>query len=347
MRSLLITSTRKAAGKTTVGLGIALNSAVKCGYFKPLGDHLVYSKKSLMDLDATVFREWLGLDKDVETSSLGFDPGKIMSHWNLEELDIVLKERYDSMAKGVDLMLVETGCNYSYGGMMGMDSITLANKFGADMLLVAGGGVDLVVDKVLAVSRCLENNARLLGVIINKCDDDERTRMEEEVVPILDEAGIEVLGILPRERMLELVGIDHILDKLGAKLVAGSEGLENIVDKVLVGALSADRALAMPTFHQKNKLIITGGDRVDLIFASLNEDTSGIVLTNNILPHPKVMAKADELRIPLMSVPMDTYTTAKAVFNIIAEIGPSDTDKKHLIKEMVSRELDIKRILEE
>ncbi len=346
MRNLLITSTRTAAGKTTVGLGIALNSAVKCGYFKPLGDHLVYSKKSLVDLDSTVFREWLGLDKEVETSSLGFDPEKIMSHWNPEELDGVLKERYDRMAGGMDMVLVETGCNYSYGGMMGMDSITLAKKFGADMLLVADGSVDHVVDKVLAVSRCLENNARLVGVVINKCGKEERARMEEEAIPVLNKSGIEVLGILPRERLLEQVDIELILEKLKAKLVAGSEGLENIVDKTLVGALSADRALAMPTFHQRNKLIITGGDRVDLIFASLTEDTSGIVLTNNILPHPKVMAKADELRIPLMSVPMDTYTTAKAVFKIIAEIGPSDTDKKVLIKEMAARELDIKRILE-
>ncbi len=346
MRSLLITSTRTAAGKTTVGLGIALNSAVKCGYFKPLGDHLVYSKKSLMDLDSTVFREWLGLDKEVETSSLGFDTEKIMSNWNPEELDNVLKERYDRMAGGMDMVLVETGCNYSYGGMMGMDSITLAKKFGADMLLVADGSVDHVVDKVLAVSRCLENNARLLGVVINKCGEEERAGMEEEAVPVLDEAGIEVLGILPRERLLEQVSIDLILDKLKAKLVAGSEGLENIVDKVLVGALGADRAMKMSEFHYKNKLIITGGDRVDLIFASLNEETSGIVLTNNILPHPKVMAKADELDIPILSVPMDTYTTAKAVYKINAEISPENNHKKDLIKDMIAKCLDVKMILE-
>ena len=46
--------------------------------------------------------------------------------------------------------------------------------------------------------------------------------------------------------------------KLKAKLVAGSEGFENIVDKVLVGALGADHAMKMSEFHYKNKLIITG-----------------------------------------------------------------------------------------
>ena len=86
MKSLTITSTRTAAGKTTVGLGIALNASVKCGYYKPYGDHLVYSKKDLNDMDAMVFHDWLQLGDGTMESTLGFDPDKILSHWNPEEL---------------------------------------------------------------------------------------------------------------------------------------------------------------------------------------------------------------------------------------------------------------------
>ena len=93
-------------------------------------------------------------------------------------------------------------------------------------------------------------------------------------------------------------------------------------------------------------MLITGGDRVDLIFASLNTDTAGIILTNNILPHPKVIAKADDLNIPLISVSMDTYTTAKSVDKIISEIRPDDEEKRQIITEMTKKELDIDGILE-
>lgn len=343
MKSLVITSTRTAAGKTTVGLGIALNSKGKLGYFKPLGDHLVYSKKSLVDLDAMVYRDWLDLEKHTE-ECLGFDLEKLRAMKSQKKLTNALLELYEKISKGKDLVFIETGRNFSYGGLLGVDSATLAKKLDAGILLVAEGSPDLIVDKVLTVSRCLEYRSKLVGVVINKCLPDDLDKLEKSVTPALEKAGVEIIGFLPRLPSLSRIDVEHILGKLNAKLIAGSGGLEKQVEVVLVGALSADQALRMAAFHQKNKLIITGGDRVDLIYASLTENTSGIILTNNILPHPKVMSKAEELCIPVLSVPMDTYTTAKAVEHIHAEIRPDDADKKDLIKKMVSKELDVKRI---
>ncbi len=346
MKSLTITSTRTAAGKTTVGLGIALNANVKCGYLKPYGDHLVYSKKNLNDMDAMVFQDWLGLNEKTLECTLGYDSDKIISHWNSQELTGVLKKKFHCAAEGMDRVLVESGRNFSFGGFMGMDSITLAETFDSDVLLVADGDVHLILDKVLAVQKCLEGRAKLKGIVINKVDVEDRERIENEVPPILNRFGIKLFGILPNQHILERGNVELVLDRLNAKLVAGSEGLDNQIDKVQVGALSANQAMKMPHFYHKNKMLITGGDRVDLIFASLNTDTAGIVLTNNILPHPKVMAKADDLNIPIISVAMDTYTTAKAVDNIISEIRPDDEDKKQIIKEMAKKELDIDAILE-
>jgi len=345
MKSLTITSTRTAAGKTTVGLGIAMNTDVKFGYYKPYGDHLVYSKKDLNDMDAMVYHDWVGLSDKTKECTLGFDPDKILSHWNPEELAGALKKNFDCISEGVDMVFVESGRNYSFGGFMGMDSITLAEIFGSEVLLVAEGDVHLILDKVLAVHKCLEGRAKLKGVVINKVDEENREKIENEVPPILDRAGIKLFGILPRQHILERGNVELVLDKLNAKLVAGSEGLENLIDRVQVGALSANQAMKMPTFYHENKLLITGGDRVDLIFASLNMDTAGIVLTNNILPHPKVIAKADDLKIPIISVAMDTYTTAKAIDYIISEIRPDEEDKKQIIKDMAKKELDIEGLL--
>lgn len=346
MKSLTITSTRTAAGKTTVGLGIALNANVKCGYLKPYGDHLVYSKKDIDDMDAMVFHDWLNLTDGTKESTLGFDPDKILSHWNPEELTGALKKSFDSVSEGMDTVLVESGRNFSFGGFMGMDSITLAETFGSEVLLVAEGDVHLILDKVLAVQKCLEGRAKLKGVVINKVDEDDRERIENEVPPVLDRSGIKLYGILPRQHILERGNVQLVLDKLNAKLIAGSAGLGNPIERVQVGALSVNQALLMPIFYNQNKLLITGGDRVDLIFASLNTDTSGIVLTNNILPHPKVIAKADDLNIPIISVATDTYTTAKALDRMISEIQPDEEDKKRLIADMAKKELDIDGILE-
>ncbi|MBA3046568.1 MAG: AAA family ATPase [Candidatus Thermoplasmatota archaeon] len=346
MKSLTITSSRTAAGKTTVGLGIALNTDLKCGYYKPFGDHLVYSKKNLHDLDAMVYHKWLGMGDEVLESTLGFDADKILSHWNSSELDSVLKRNYQNICKDKDLVLVETARNYSYGGHMDLDSVSLAQKFDSDMILVAEGDVPLILDKVLAISKCTENIVRLKGVIINKASDEEREKIDIEVPPVLERKGIKLLGVLPKKRELEKGDMSLVLEKLNAKLIAGSDGLGNIIEVVHIGALTADQAMNLPSFFVENKLLITGGDRVDLIFAALNMNTAGIVLTNNILPHPRVIAKADDLKIPIISVHMDTYSTSKAVDKIIAEITPDDDYKKTLIKDMAKANLDLDAILE-
>jgi hypothetical protein len=143
---------------------------VKCGYYKPYGDHLVYSKKDINDMDAMVFHEWLNLTNGTKECTLGFDPDKILSHWNPEELTGALKKNFDTISEGMDMVLVESGRNFSFGGFMGMDSITLAETFGSDVLLVAEGDVHLILDKVLAVQKSLEGRAKLKGIVINKVD---------------------------------------------------------------------------------------------------------------------------------------------------------------------------------
>jgi len=345
MKSLTITSSRTAAGKTTVGLGIALNAGRKCGFYKPYGDHLVYNKKSLQDLDAMVFHDWLGMDKAVLESTLGFDADKIMSHWNQKELDNVLKRNYQAIHSKHDLTIVETARNYSFGGHMDMDSISLAQKFDSEILLVAEGDVPLILDKVLAIAKCAENIAKLKGVVINKVSEEDWDKVKIEVPPILERKKIKMLGMLPRRTELEWGHMRLVLEKLNGKLIAGGDGIGNVIKTVQVGALSAEQAMKMPNFFRENKVLITGGDRVDLIFACLAPETAGVVLTNNILPHPKVIAKADDMNIPIVSVHTDTYTTAKAVEKIIAEISPDETGKRDLIRDMAKKGLDLDAIL--
>jgi len=52
MDRLVIASTRRSAGKTSVVVGLARALGKKYGYIKPLGDRLVYRKKRSWDYDA-------------------------------------------------------------------------------------------------------------------------------------------------------------------------------------------------------------------------------------------------------------------------------------------------------
>jgi hypothetical protein len=117
--------------------------------------------------------------------------------------------------------------------------------------------------------------------------------------------------------------------------------LKRVVKNIIIGAWSANVFLQNPAFKKEGKLVITGGDRTDMILASLESDTSGIILTNNILPPPNIISKAAERNIPLLMVFSDTYQTAKQIENLEPLLTKDDTDKVELLKKLCQKHLDL------
>ena len=54
--------------------------------------------------------------------------------------------------------------------------------------------------------------------------------------------------------------------------------------------MTGDAATRLEKFKNKNKFIITSGDRSDMILAAIETHCVGIILTNNILPQPNIIA---------------------------------------------------------
>jgi BioD-like phosphotransacetylase family protein len=78
--------------------------------------------------------------------------------------------------------------------------------------------------------------------------------------------------------------VNYLADRLFAKIIAGENNLNGIVENVFIGSVSANAVCKEPLFQTKNKIVITSGDRSDMIIAALDSQSTAIVLTNNILP---------------------------------------------------------------
>ena len=126
-----------------------------------------------------------------------------------------------------------------------------------------------------------------------------------------------------------------------AKVITGEGGLKKVIKNIVIGAWSANIFLQNPLFKKENKLVITGGDRTDMILAALEGDTSGIILTNNILPPSNIISKASEKNIPLLMVFSDTYQTAKQIESLEPLLTREDTEKVELLKEMVQKHVQL------
>ncbi|MEM2351671.1 MAG: DRTGG domain-containing protein, partial [Thermoproteota archaeon] len=72
---------------------------------------------------------------------------------------------------------------------------------------------------------------------------------------------------------------------------------------------------------------------------------SAIILTGNLYPSVKVFPKADQLKVPLILVPYDTYTTLQYVQRMIGRIKPKDVRRIKTIIDLVKTHVDLKKIL--
>ena len=344
MGSLIVASTRESAGKTSVliGIGRALNK--KFGYIKPLGDRFLYRKKRLWDYDAALMVNLFDLGEEPERISIGFDHSKLRYMYDEESITHEMKQVIAEMEKDKEALFIECGKDLSYGASVHLDPLTLSQATGHQVLIITGGSKNDIADDLAFLKRFVgSDEAHVGGVIINKVikiDD-----FKETYLPEIEALGVNVLGVIPYEKELTTLSVSYLAEKLFARVIAGEDGLDRLIRNVFVGAMSVSAAQAEPIFAKPDKLIITSGDRSDMIIAALEAGgTSCIVLTNNIVPPANVTAKASELKIPVLLVPTDTYATAMQVDKLEPLLTKDDDKKIEIITRLVKENVDLAAI---
>jgi hypothetical protein len=128
-------------------------------------------------------------------------------------------------------------------------------------------------------------------------------------------------------------------------VLAGDKGLSNTYKDIFVGAMSADAVLRVQRFNKESKLVITSGDRSDMILAALDTKAAGIILTNNILPPANIIAMAGAANTPLLLVAQDTFQAAKKVDDLVSLLSKDDLPKMDLLQALVNKNVKVEEIL--
>lgn len=336
--SLVITATKRNAGKTMIGIGIGLHHPGRVGFFKPLGTNLAHGK----DKDVLLYKEIFNLNKDPEVFNLSQDYHRIIHDLNETDVAAALKDRYTTLCEKKDFMIIESAHTISYGSYTGLSAPQIAAQLKIPGIVVAEGDPDKIIDKSLIAQRCFKvKNASLLGVILNKV-----TYPEENLVKHLENLDIPVLGVIPEDEELKTPSCGDIIDILDGELIAGEDGLCEKAGKTVVGAMTYDTAQRI--VHQielsPDSVMVTGGNRADIQLLAFEIGSSMLVLTGNEYPSMSILAKADELDVPVVIVPYDTMTAASRCEKVVASLSPEDAP---LIKEIVGKNVNIERILKD
>jgi phosphate acetyltransferase len=156
-----------------------------------------------------------------------------------------------------------------------------------------------------------------------------------------------IVTTFPATRELGSPTMKEIREAVDGTVLFGENHLSNQVDHSIVGAMQLHNAL---TRLNKNTLIVTPGDRGDIIIGALQANISknypkvaGILLTGGLLPEPTIVKLIEGLEtvVPIIAVKGGTFKTVAQVANTQSRISPDSKEKIALAIRMFDEHVDV------
>mmetsp|Transcript_19285 Transcript_19285/g.24880 ORF Transcript_19285/g.24880 Transcript_19285/m.24880 type:complete len:505 (+) Transcript_19285:106-1620(+) len=239
-RPIFVAATRQHVGKTTTSL--ALISGLrkrfdKIGFIKPVGQqHVPVVSKKLdatirVDKDVCLVKEHFHLDHiDYDYMSPVIIPkgytkkfvdGEISVTEQIEKVERAMTH----VAENSDVVLCEGTGHCAVGSIVALNNAKCASLIGADMVLVANGGLGSAFDE-LELNRilCQHYNVRLAGVVINKVIPDRYEQTKHYMAKAMMQAwGIPLLGCIPDRPFLGCPALADLENLFQTELISGQE----------------------------------------------------------------------------------------------------------------------------
>ncbi|OIR13316.1 phosphate acetyltransferase [mine drainage metagenome] len=354
-KAIYIASTSPFSGKSVIALGLInmlVGKTKKIGYFKPVVNE---SPEKAKDTHLETIASHFGIsdnyndmyaftrDEILNLRSEGNDAliiDKIISKYKkLEEThDFIVVEGTDFMGEGITF---EFDAN-----------VVIAKNLGIPAILVINGEDNSVSDtasKLLSTYQSFnDKDIQVLAIVANKVDEKEVESLQQIFNKRLPK---DVMGVvIPFNKDLGNPTMQEIFEALHGNLLFGETLLSNQVDHSIVGAMQLRNCL---TRLKENTLIVTPGDRADIIVATLQANlsknypkVSGMVLTGGLDPEEPIMKLIEGLQtvVPIIQVETGTFETVSNVSNIQSRIYPNNKQKIDLAIHTFEKYIDTKNI---
>lgn len=355
---IFIAATRQNDGKTTTSLGLiaALQYFFpRVGYIKPVGQRFVQIEEQNIDEDTLLMDAVYRLGCPLgDMSPIAVEPDftrKYLQAANNEALVQKIQIAFDRVAWEKDFVLCEGSGHAGVGSVFDLSNAQVARILGCQVIIVSQGGIGKPIDEV-ALNQALfeKEGVRVIGVILNKVLGDKVDYISDFASRGLKRKGLELLGVIPHQRILCNPTLESIREELDAEVLNEPVTLHGLVDSVVVGAMGAQNAMR---YFKRGVLLITPGDREDIVLAACTgieaqseEKMAGIVLTGGLLPSDPVLKVIRAMPIPVLLARADSYQVASTVHDLIVKTRPSDAEKISLIRDIVAKSVNVKRIVE-
>jgi BioD-like phosphotransacetylase family protein len=359
-RRIFVAATRMNDGKTTACLGLfaALQHLYpRVGFIKPVGQRYVEVEGHKVDEDSYLLEMIYKVQVPIESMSpITIDPTFTRRFLSRPEETYALlvdkiSRAFDRVSWEKDFTLIEGTGHAGVGSVFDLSNARVASILDAKVVLVCPGGIGRPIDEI-ALNKALfdREGVEIIGAILNKVEVDKIPQVEEYAGKGLARLGVPLLGVLPVQKMLSAPNLSQVAVEIGGRwLNANVSGAHERILRVVVGAMTAKGII---DHLQPGNLLITPGDRDDVILAAISATSisgtkaiAGIILTNDILPHPKLLELLAQTDLPVIAAPEDAYTITSKIHNMTVKTQPHDTDKIPVIKRLVTEHVDLQKLL--
>ncbi len=337
-KAVYIATTEPNSGKSIISLGLMqllLGKAAKVGYFRPIIDDF---EDGGIDNHINTISQYFNLDIPF-SDAYAFTRSEVIQRKNEDRDDEIIGkiiEKYKAIEERCDFVLVEGTSFSGEGTIIEFDiNVVIAKNLGIPAILLASG-VDktlegLVGNLQIAYDTFKDKGVKVLAVIANKVLPGNVSLVVEQLKKQLPESIL--VNAIPLNPVLANPSVKEICDTLNGKILFGEGYLNNQVDGFSVGAMQLRNYLS----HLKeNGLVITPGDRADIILGALQANisanypaVSGIVLTGAITPEDTICRLIEGLSevVPILSVEGGTFAIANRIGAIKSQMYAENTEK--------------------
>jgi hypothetical protein len=359
---IFIAATEQNTGKTTTSLGlygVLRGWFPAIGFIKPVGQRFAEVEGKRIDEDSVLIRDTFNTQTPIEDMSpIAVEPDftrRYIESSNSEVLENRIRNSFDRACWEKDFAIIEGTGHAGVGSVFDLSNAKVAKILHSKVILVTPGGIGRPIDEA-ALNRALfdREGVEVIGVVMNKVLPSKIDYISEFARRGFERLGLELLGVIPQERTLSEPTMLDVCANIRGEVIAGEALIHRYVSSVMIGAMQPNNVLAR---LEPRTLLVVSGDREDVILAAHYEAEravlenregliSGLVLSESLRPQSAVAELIENSSLPVVVSPMDSYTIASRIHSMTVKTLPRDVEKIIRIQQLVSKHVDVKRILE-
>ena len=337
-KAIYIATVESDSGKSLISLGLLrmmLTKSTKVGYFRPIINEF---NDNGYDEHTNTAINFFNLDIDYK-DCFAYKQSEVVALLSDGKEDEVIQkviEKYKKLEANYDYVLVE-GTDFSgEGGIIELDiNLMIAKNLNIPALIVGSGNgkkkKDFINTMQLSYNSFISKEVDVIGIVANKIEVDEVDYIREELIKSFPEQL--QIDIIPKIDFLAFPTVKEVVQALKGRVLFGAQFLDNAIGSYSTGAMQLRNYL---TRIKENALVITPGDRADIILGALQANASknypkiaGIILTGTIIPEESILKLIEGVQstVPIVSVDGGTFGISNKIGAVKSKIYATHNKK--------------------